>query len=101
MGIFGQEGDGDMNQDVLAYLDRIGYSGSIDTSLTTLTKLQECHVHTVPWENLDILKKIPLSLAIPDLIDKIIYRKCGGYCFELNALYGRHDVRLLCHTFEK
>ena len=76
-----------MNQDVIAYLDRIGYYGSVDTSIATLTKLQECHVHTVPWENLDILKKIPLSLDIPDLIDKIIYRKRGGYCFELNALF--------------
>lgn len=77
-----------MNQDVTAYLDRIGYSGPIDTSISTLAKLQECHVHTIPWENLDIVKKIPLSLDITNLIDKIIYRKRGGYCFELNALFG-------------
>ena len=28
-----------------------------------------------------------MSLEIPDLLDKIVYRRRGGYCFELNALY--------------
>ena len=51
-----------MNQDVIAYLDRIGYNGPIDRSVATLNKLQECHVYTVPYENLDILNGLPLSL---------------------------------------
>jgi arylamine N-acetyltransferase len=77
-----------MKQDVIAYLDRIGYSGPIDTSIATLAQLQECHLHTVPYENIDILNRVPLSLEIPDLINKIVVRRRGGYCFELNALFG-------------
>ncbi|PYI55747.1 arylamine N-acetyltransferase family protein [Paenibacillus flagellatus] len=74
--------------DVRAYLDRIGYDGPLDGSAETLARLQECHLHTVPYENFDILKRIPLSLEIPNLHDKIVRRRRGGYCFELNALFG-------------
>ncbi|MGI2294750.1 arylamine N-acetyltransferase family protein [Paenibacillus sp. GXUN7292] len=71
-----------------AYLQRIGYSGPLDGSETTLFALQDCHLHTVPYENLDILDGVPLSLEISDLYDKIVVRRRGGYCFELNALFG-------------
>lgn len=73
---------------VRAYLDRIKYDGPLDGSAEALSKLQECHLHSVPYENLDILNRIPLSLEIPDLYDKIVVRHRGGYCFELNALFG-------------
>lgn len=74
--------------EVQAYLDRIGYEGPVDSSIATLSKLQECHLHNVPYENLDILNRKPLSLEITDLIDKIVVRRRGGFCFELNALFG-------------
>lgn len=78
----------EIKPEVRAYLDRIGYDGPLDGSGETLAALQECHLHTVPYENLDILKRVPLSLEIPDLFDKIVTRRRGGYCFELNALFG-------------
>ena len=78
----------DTKIDVQKYLDRIGYSGPIHTSAEVLAQLQEHHVHTVPYENLDILGHIPLSLEIPHLFDKIVIHRRGGYCFELNALFG-------------
>nr|WP_188532240.1 arylamine N-acetyltransferase [Paenibacillus abyssi] len=77
-----------LKPEVLAYLDRIGYDGPIDGSAATLAELQECHLHTVPYENLDILQRIPLSLEIDVLLEKIVVRRRGGYCFELNALFG-------------
>jgi len=77
----------DKKLDVSAYLYRIGYTGPLDGSAKTLAKIQECHLHTVPYENFDILNRIPLSLEIPDLYDKIVTRHRGGYCFELNALF--------------
>lgn len=73
--------------DVGAYLARIGYAGPVDTSVETLAQLQERHLHAVPYENLDILSRVPLSLAIPDLFNKIVVRHRGGYCFELNELF--------------
>lgn len=74
--------------EVIAYLNRIGYNGPIDNSVSTLFLLQECHIHTVPYENIDILNGVRLSLDIPNLYDKIVVRRRGGYCFELNALFG-------------
>jgi N-hydroxyarylamine O-acetyltransferase len=71
-----------------AYLDRIGFTGPVDVSRECLFKLQERHLHTVPYENLDIRRGVPLSLEIDALYDKIVVRRRGGYCFELNALFG-------------
>ena len=73
---------------VQAYLERIGYDGPLDGSRECLFRLQECHLHTVPYENLDIRRGVPLSLELADLYDKIVVRRRGGYCFELNALFG-------------
>jgi N-hydroxyarylamine O-acetyltransferase len=73
--------------EVQAYLDRIGYDGPLDCSAEVLAELQERHLHTVPYENLDIVNRVPLSLEIADLYDKIVVRRRGGYCFELNALF--------------
>ncbi|WP_308635062.1 arylamine N-acetyltransferase family protein [Paenibacillus silvisoli] len=77
-----------LKPEVSAYLDRIGYQGPLDGSASVLAALQECHLHTVPYENLDIINGIPLSLDVNDLHDKIVLRGRGGYCFELNALFG-------------
>ncbi|GIP26843.1 arylamine N-acetyltransferase [Paenibacillus sp. J23TS9] len=71
-----------------AYLQRIGYDGKVEPTASVLASLQEHHIHHVPYENLDILNGVPLSLAIEDLYDKIVVRQRGGYCFELNALFG-------------
>ncbi|WP_248924539.1 arylamine N-acetyltransferase family protein [Paenibacillus hamazuiensis] len=73
---------------VRAYLERIGYDGPLEANAETLAELQERHLHAVPYENLDIVRRIPLSLEIPALLDKIVVRRRGGYCFELNALFG-------------
>ena len=76
-----------MAVDVRAYLERIGLEGS-DTSLDLefLKKVQYAHILTVPYENLDILNDIPLSLDKQELFDKIVNRRRGGYCFEVNGL---------------
>jgi len=69
------------------YLKRIGFTGEAVPDYETLYELQYRHFLTVPYENLDILNDIPLSLETADLYDKIVVRKRGGYCFELNALF--------------
>ena len=69
------------------YLKRIEYTGSTECSLANLTELQETHVHTVPYENLDIVEGREVSLAPECIYDKIVTRRRGGYCFELNGLF--------------
>lgn len=76
------------NNQVQSYLDRIGFKGSLNGSAKTLADLQERHLHTVPYENLDILERRALSLDPQELYQKIVIRQRGGYCFELNALFG-------------
>ena len=71
------------------YLERIGISqsevGSPDLDL--LRKLQLAHILSVPYENIDIIRNVPLSLDGDMLFDKIVGRKRGGLCFELNTLF--------------
>ncbi|GIO65765.1 arylamine N-acetyltransferase family protein [Paenibacillus cookii] len=69
------------------YLNRIGYDGAVEPTAAVLARLQECHIYHVPYENLDIVNGVPLSLKLEDLHDKIVSRRRGGYCFELNALF--------------
>jgi len=69
------------------YLRRIGFNSEPKIDYETLSELQYRHFLTVPYENLDILRNIPLSLEVSDLYEKIVIRKRGGYCFELNAIF--------------
>jgi len=69
------------------YLARIGYTGPVQPTVETLYALQSLHNERVPYENLDIMRGVPLSLEIPAIYDKVVTRGRGGYCFELNGLF--------------
>lgn len=72
-----------------AYLARIGIAQVKEPTAAFLDELIYAHQHTVPFDNLDVCEKeLTPSLAVSDLFDKIVVRKRGGYCFELNALFG-------------
>ena len=75
-------------QRVRKYLDRIGYAGDIEATKQVLIAIQRAHLLSVPYENMDILAGKRLSLDIDDLYDKVVMRNRGGYCFEVNALFG-------------
>ncbi|GAB2821993.1 arylamine N-acetyltransferase family protein [Ferruginibacter profundus] len=67
------------------YLERIGYDGPIDSTLQVLSQLQYMHLMHVPFENLDIHTNTKIDLS--NLYDKIVTRKRGGFCYELNGLF--------------
>ncbi len=73
--------------DVRAYFDRIGYDGGADPTLETLRRLHQQHLRAVPFENLDIHLGRPISLDPGALFDKIVRRRRGGFCYELNGLF--------------
>ena len=74
--------------DVDAYLRRIGVECAREPTPAFLDELIDAHQHAVPFENLDICELgLTPSLGIADLFDKVVTRKRGGYCFELNALF--------------
>ena len=70
------------------FLERIGLPAEtkIEQSLELLTRIHYASVTSIAYENLDILYGTPISLDIDDIFQKIVIRKRGGYCFELNAL---------------
>lgn len=71
-----------------AYLERLELTG-IDRRPTreNLQALQQAHLYHIPYENLDVMRGVPLSLEIDDLFRKIVLNHRGGYCFELNGLF--------------
>lgn len=73
--------------DVQAYLDRIGYRGPLAPTAETLRALQVAHLQTVPFENLSIHAGQPIVLTEDALFDKIVARRRGGFCYELNGLF--------------
>ncbi len=73
--------------DVLAYFDRIGYDGVADPTIETLRQLHRLSLRTVPFENLDIHLGQPIALHTEALFDKIVRRRRGGFCYELNGLF--------------
>ena len=70
------------------YLERIKYSGSIEPCFATLAALQQAHVCTVPFENLDVQLGRPLSIGIESAYEKIVVNSRGGWCYEQNGLFG-------------
>lgn len=73
--------------DLEAYLDRINFSGAIDVSPDTLARLHHAHFHAIPFENFDILLGRCIDLDPQVVFNKLVLKKRGGYCFELNGLF--------------
>jgi arylamine N-acetyltransferase len=75
-------------EQIQAYLDRIGFHGALSADFRTLETLMECHLTSVPFENLDIWDlHRPVRLEPERLFEKIVAARRGGYCFELNGLF--------------
>ena len=70
-----------------AYLRRINYHGAVTPTVGTLRELQLAHLLTVPFENLSVHWKQPIILDDDSLFEKIVVRRRGGFCYELNGLF--------------
>lgn len=71
------------------YLARIGLPG-IDhvPRLDTLATLQLSHLVAVPFENLDVYHRRGVRTDVAWSYAKIVERRRGGWCFELNGAFG-------------
>ncbi|UGU16552.1 arylamine N-acetyltransferase [Sinomicrobium kalidii] len=74
------------------YLTRIAYNDNVHLDLYTLKQLQKQHLLHIPFENLDIHYNVPIRLDTETIFEKIVNRKRGGFCYELNGLF----LELLC-----
>lgn len=88
------------------YFER--FSSVVDTpSLRHLKTIQSNHILHVPFENLDVIRRVPIYLNLEMMYEKIIHRHRGGYCYELNGLLHHflkecgYDVHLVSATVRR
>jgi N-hydroxyarylamine O-acetyltransferase len=75
------------HETVVAYLNRLGVRAPSVADAAGLRTLHRAHQLTVPFENLSIHLGEPISLDEGDLTDKIVRRRRGGFCYELNGAF--------------
>ena len=76
------------SEQIAEYLAYLGCTECVSVSRENLFALQKAHLEKIPYNNLEILysNQVP-SLAVEAMFEKMIRRKLGGYCFELNGLF--------------
>jgi N-hydroxyarylamine O-acetyltransferase len=67
--------------DLDAYLERIGLHGA-----PSVARVHRAHVTSIPFENLDSHRGVPVSLEPERIERKLVGARRGGYCFEQNLL---------------
>jgi N-hydroxyarylamine O-acetyltransferase len=77
---------------IFDYLDRIHipireHSEFLEPSFHTLQALHEAHMLAVPFENLSIHYGQPILLEEEALFEKIVCKRRGGFCYELNGMF--------------
>ncbi len=71
-----------------AYLKRIAYDGPLRRDFASLTALHRAHLRAIPYENLDVQFGRMVTPDPAAAFDKIVNRKRGGWCYEMNGLFG-------------
>ncbi|CAN5612849.1 arylamine N-acetyltransferase [soil metagenome] len=70
-----------------AYLDRIHITEIEPPSVAYLAKLQMHHLLAVPFENFSVMANETIALEEQWLVNKIVTRRRGGFCYELNGSF--------------
>ena len=68
------------------YLNRVGLDSAPPLDWEGLRQLHHAQFFAIPFENLDIQLGQPVKLDSRTLVQKLVHRRRGGYCFELNGL---------------
>jgi N-hydroxyarylamine O-acetyltransferase len=77
-----------MDQEIVAaYLRRISVPRPRTVDPAALSRLHRAHQMAIPFENLSIHLAEPVSLDGDDLIHKVVTRRRGGFCYELNGAF--------------
>ena len=68
------------------YFARINYSGPVRPDRATLFALHQAHITAIPYENLEIQLGRENTLSEAAFIDKLVRRRRGGWCYEMNGV---------------
>jgi N-hydroxyarylamine O-acetyltransferase len=74
--------------DVDAYLDRIGLSARPAPTLEGLRVLHRAHLRAIPYEDIDVQLGRSVTIERPAIYDKIVKGRRGGWCYEMNGIFG-------------
>ncbi|MGV3503464.1 MAG: arylamine N-acetyltransferase family protein [Adhaeribacter sp.] len=77
---------GEEMMDLSAYLHRLNLAVAPEVSAGFLQHLHQAHAYHVPFETLDVLNQVPITLDPQRSYDKIVFSKRGGFCYEVNGL---------------
>lgn len=74
---------------IAMYLEHLGCPDAREVSKENLFRLQAAHLAQIPYTNLSFYKNGTLNpLDTESLFERLILQRKGGYCFELNGLFG-------------
>jgi N-hydroxyarylamine O-acetyltransferase len=73
--------------DLQQYLNRIKFSGEIELNIEGITKLMRSQLFSVPFENIDVQAGKVISLNGEDIVNQIVNKNRGGYCYQINGLF--------------
>jgi N-hydroxyarylamine O-acetyltransferase len=68
------------------YLARIGHDGPVAPALPTLVAIHRAHITAIPYETLEIQLGRENRLAEDAFVEKLVQRRRGGWCYEMNGL---------------
>lgn len=72
---------------VAVYLERLGVPRPAAPTAGALRELHRAHLDRIPFENLNVALGVPVELGLDALAAKILDRRRGGFCYELNGLF--------------
>ncbi|WP_433705524.1 arylamine N-acetyltransferase family protein [Paraburkholderia sacchari] len=71
-----------------AYLAKIGVDRPVSLDLKSLSRLHRAHLMAFTWEALDAFMGWPSSIAPASAFAKMVEGRRGGWCYEMNGLFG-------------
>lgn len=74
--------------DIETYLARINLPSPPEPTLSGLKRLHRAHLLAVPFENLEVQLGRRVGTALPPIYEKIVENRRGGWCYEMNGLFG-------------
>ncbi|KAM5138538.1 arylamine N-acetyltransferase 1 [Mantella aurantiaca] len=94
--------------DINKYFSRVGYKGSSKPAdAETLSEIMHHHIMAIPFENLSVHCREPISLNIENIFQKLVLKQRGGWCSEQNHLLfwvlktiGYDVVMLATHVYQ-
>ncbi|HEY5237524.1 MAG TPA: arylamine N-acetyltransferase [Rhizomicrobium sp.] len=67
------------------YLHRIGLTQRPRADLAGLTAIHRAHMQSIAYENLDVQLGCAVTIERAPILEKVVDRKRGGWCYEMNG----------------